>query len=141
MRADLGYVGLCLGHLGDGYKHEKLRSQTKTQVGAPPLIASVRDDPITISRVPFECSKWLQLPEEETCRSESRRGCAVLTGWATQDEGHPRQSFPQVLSTLLAAPNPALKVLQEEIFPAYTGQDPQGKRCHMLLCSQEGDQL
>lgn len=50
---DLGSVGLCLGHLGGGYKHEKLRFQPKAQAGASPLIASARDDPITISRVPF----------------------------------------------------------------------------------------
>lgn len=42
--------------------------------------------------------------------------------------GSPGQSFPQVLSTLLGAPNPSLKVLQEELLPAYTGQDPQGRR-------------
>lgn len=64
-----------------------------------------------------------------------------MTGWATPDEGHPGQSFPQVLSTLTGNPNPALKILQKELFPAYTGQDPQGRRCHMLLCPQEGDQL
>lgn len=36
MRADLGSVGLCLGHLGGGYKQEKLRFQPKAQVGTCP---------------------------------------------------------------------------------------------------------